>query len=299
MEMCKYKSYLKDFGYPNIDILNDEQIVDIFGIENRYFLLKWLAKNLNSEFAIPSDLSETSAILFADFLYESGFCISSQKLLFVKGDKKLTLREEIIIFDRIFNFLKHMSEKENTKPKQIINSNEDLQLFLNMDMNLFSTLGLLKPHSLKERDYKSMLYKEEIGRINKNIENLGYRNENNSSDDFKSQIESNERQIERHIENFKDEVTKLKEITANIERNKTINESKSKFKFKSDFGNKLIDCNSKTTSVLQYFRNLNLMQHLNTKETQRQRFYEENQIYEILKQNADTSVDVLEMSKEF
>lgn len=95
MEMCKYRSYLKEFGYPNIDILNDEQVVDIFNSENRYFLLKWLAKNLNSEFAIPLDLSETSAIQFANFFCESGFCASSQKLLFVKGDKKLTLKEEV------------------------------------------------------------------------------------------------------------------------------------------------------------------------------------------------------------
>lgn len=116
---------------------------------------------------------------------------------------------------------------------------------------MFPSLGLLKSYSSKERDQKFRLYTEEIERINKKIENSEYSDENYNSDNFKSQAEGNERQIEKHIENFKEEVTKLKEIATNIEKNKVIDESKNKFKFKSDFGIQLSDCNSKTTSVLQ------------------------------------------------
>lgn len=89
-----FREYLIKFDYPNIHQLTEDEVANIFDANNRLFLLTWIIKQIDYSYISEMD-SKHSEILLADFIFEHGFCRSSQKDLFVKGDSKLDLCEQV------------------------------------------------------------------------------------------------------------------------------------------------------------------------------------------------------------
>lgn len=83
-----FLDYLKKFGYPNINQLTEEEVANIFNTSNRIFFLSWIAQILDSTLKFDPNAEETPALL-ADFVYENGFCLASQKNKFVCGGLNL------------------------------------------------------------------------------------------------------------------------------------------------------------------------------------------------------------------
>jgi len=287
----KYKPYLQEFNYPNISGFSNEQIPDIFSAENRQFLLTWLAKALNSQFVVPTEWSKVAEASFADFFHENGFCSPSQKQPFVKGDA--SIKQQTIIFDRIFNFLQTASsQKENMQPVQNGNGNEDIELFLAKDINLFPTLGPLKLRTSKERRQKMKYYKEEIQRLKQSIKDDIDLSEN---DDLTfNDLCYKKEQVEKNIESFKEQAKKLNEVCAAIQKANKVEVAKP-VGFKDDIGNKLGDCRKELTTILQYFKDVNVTRSLNTEPEQNQKWLEQGEISKVVKQHAQASYEIVKI----
>lgn len=91
----QFRDYLTKFDYPGIQRLNEDEVANIFHANNRIFLLTWIIKQIDESYASTIDAKNAETVL-AEFISESGFCRSSMKDLFVKGDSKLDFFEQVL-----------------------------------------------------------------------------------------------------------------------------------------------------------------------------------------------------------
>lgn len=85
MGVKELRDFLTKFGYPNINLLSDEDIAKIFKSSNRMFLLSWIVQLIEPQLTLDINSEETPALI-ANFIYENGFCTKPQKDSFVQGD---------------------------------------------------------------------------------------------------------------------------------------------------------------------------------------------------------------------
>lgn len=93
------KVYLTHLNYPNIEICAEDDIVQIFAPQNRVKLLLWCLNQLSDSIAIPLDEVPQMSYM-SDIIHEWGFCQSSEKTAFVKGE--LEVPQQFAIFSRLF-----------------------------------------------------------------------------------------------------------------------------------------------------------------------------------------------------
>lgn len=98
----KFQTYLTELSYPNINLMSEEQIPDIFHPDNRIFLLSWIIEQLNPPFYEQLKEAKNVESLIADFIYEGGFCASTEKEMFVKADPTLLLVTQVILLNQIY-----------------------------------------------------------------------------------------------------------------------------------------------------------------------------------------------------
>lgn len=93
--LVKFRHYLTKFDYPNIDQFDELQVADIFHKDNRMFLLSWIVGQINSSYSELLKESQNKESILADFVHQNGFCTSSQKNVFVKGDPSLDITDQV------------------------------------------------------------------------------------------------------------------------------------------------------------------------------------------------------------
>lgn len=84
----EFRDSLIRFGYPNINQFTEEELANVFHASNRVFFLSWFAQVLDPMLEFDPNAEETPTLL-ADFIYENGFCLASQKNKFVCGELNL------------------------------------------------------------------------------------------------------------------------------------------------------------------------------------------------------------------
>lgn len=90
----EFRDYLIKFDYPNINLLNEDEVANIFHVSNRIFLLSWIVRVIDPAIELEINSKETPKIL-ADFVYENGFCSASQKDRFIRGE--MNLRDQVLM----------------------------------------------------------------------------------------------------------------------------------------------------------------------------------------------------------
>lgn len=88
------KSFLKELDYPEINILEDNEIADVFSSSNRLYFLTWFAGKWDSDVVIPSD-EEEKANTLVEFLYDNGFCSMQDSNQFVRNPSTLQLEKQV------------------------------------------------------------------------------------------------------------------------------------------------------------------------------------------------------------
>ena len=79
--------YLKELNYPGISFESD--IVNVFSQEKRLVLLKWIVSILDPDVKLPQNEEDVPGEL-ANVIQEKGFCLSTEKDLFVEGNPALS-----------------------------------------------------------------------------------------------------------------------------------------------------------------------------------------------------------------
>lgn len=104
--LVQFKQYLLELNYPNINILNETQVAELFVIENRIFFLSWALKKLYNILLPEKDKKETE-ITLSEYMYENGFCTSSEKLKFVQGDMPIENQVSFnhVIYSNLYQLL--------------------------------------------------------------------------------------------------------------------------------------------------------------------------------------------------
>jgi len=295
---CKYSADLQTFNYPNIESFSDQQIIDIFSVENRSFLLTWLAKILNSQFIVPTDWSKLSQATFADFFHESGFCSSSQKIPFVTGSAKV--KEQVQIFDRIFYFLKKTvksdDDKESSENMNNSNSsNDDLKPFLSKDINVFPEFGPLKLYHTNIRKLKLEQYREKIHELQEKIKTFEKPTSGNVVFDKSYMYE--EEHVDRNIEKFAEQAKKLEEVCSSIRKADKENVAAEVIGFEPGFGEQLADCKAEIAAVLQYFQDLSISESLSGEQQYDWKPLQGVNMPNILKEHSQTTAEIIKLMK--
>ncbi|KAF5276831.1 hypothetical protein FQA39_LY06383 [Lamprigera yunnana] len=288
MEMyTKYKDQLKDLQYPNVNALNDEEIKDIFTPQNRHLFLLWLVSNLNCNVA-----SETSDSAIADYIHETGFCKSSQKQLFVQGN--CSLEEDIQIFDRILNYLYLAQEAKGT---DYLESSSQSRLsiddFLKKDINILPHLPTSRIYSKEERGKRLSSYEKNVEHLKQllmNTHNYEY-TKFDAHDSFfdEENISSNMKAVKEHAKFLNRVVSRNAENTAQSSREDC--------NFGPNFEKDLEKCCSELGSVLQYFKNINLVKFINDKSEKRSS-KEDYDIVDVLKHISENLSNIMKVSSE-
>lgn len=79
------KQFLQEVKYPGSEDFGDDEVAELFSLENRFTLLAWLAKEINPKFLVPTEQSPQSLTLLANLFYSHGFCSLEETNCFVKG----------------------------------------------------------------------------------------------------------------------------------------------------------------------------------------------------------------------
>lgn len=92
--MAEIKQLLLELNYQGVEDFDDDQMIEIFQPENRFFLLGWIANVLYPDLVVPTEKSPQSLVFLSNFYYVNGFCSENQKDSFVSADYSKCLPEE-------------------------------------------------------------------------------------------------------------------------------------------------------------------------------------------------------------
>ncbi|KAK4873035.1 hypothetical protein RN001_015064 [Aquatica leii] len=249
----KYKVPLQNLRFPNINAFNDEEILELFLPKNRFLLLMWIVNTLNSEVEFLMESSESTETAIADYLYESGFCTSSQRLQFVQ--RLCSIEDDIQIFDRIFQYLDHLQEDVSADFFEKNNDSISVGDFLSKDINLFPMLQTVTVCTEAERKYELAKYEENIKQLkdltNRNI-NLAHNKLNLEDSIFDDDV------IAANTESFKEHVKNLNKSISAI-KNTEVCEIENGFS--KNCMSQLNKCDE-LQPVLEYYKSMNLMKRV-------------------------------------
>lgn len=94
-KLNELKSYLRDLNYPGINIMQDEEVADIFQKKNRLYFLSWFVQQWDADILLPMDEKDKANII-SEFLCDNGFCTSKKAIRFVQDDFDLKPDEQVI-----------------------------------------------------------------------------------------------------------------------------------------------------------------------------------------------------------
>lgn len=84
--VAEIKDILLKYHYPSIEMMNQEEFLDIFSSSNRYFLLKWIMKQLEGSLdLLEGDDSEDNRTILEEYFYGLGFCSEEESPIFIRG----------------------------------------------------------------------------------------------------------------------------------------------------------------------------------------------------------------------
>ncbi|CAH0546816.1 unnamed protein product [Brassicogethes aeneus] len=142
------------YQYPNIHLLDDDGIADLFSAGNRKFLVKWILNIINENFDLTSDDN------VSNILAGHGFCSEKKSSEFLEG--KLDITSTLQILCKLFIFIKELknnSTEKNSIDDPFVNITNDL---IDLDLNLFPEYGPLRRWSEKEEKIKLEKYETEL-----------------------------------------------------------------------------------------------------------------------------------------
>ncbi|VEN45341.1 unnamed protein product [Callosobruchus maculatus] len=131
--MEELRGYLKNFNYPLVDSMTEEQFLAIFHKSNRCFLVSWLLQLVDEKYKkgpqTEKDLSQK--------LYQLGFLKEFEKDAFMTGELDPAKQFKILI--TVFKYL-------SIKQSAVMDTTADIDLkFLtSQDLNLFPSFGNIK-----------------------------------------------------------------------------------------------------------------------------------------------------------
>ncbi|XP_017784544.1 PREDICTED: uncharacterized protein LOC108568124 [Nicrophorus vespilloides] len=166
MALSKIKEDLLVLGYPNIQLMDDEDVAEVFNAKRRTSFLKWFLDKVGG-FILPADEKKLHSIL-GDTLSDLGLCLHSQKDKFVNGDLSLNIADQFTIFLRILDYLKveaYGQEISKNKNHATFVKMEELEDCVNMDINLFYDNGPFIGITQNERNLKMNQLEDKINML--------------------------------------------------------------------------------------------------------------------------------------
>lgn len=242
----KYKLRLKELDYPNINALNEEEIIDIFSPNNRNFLLSWIIQQLNPT-TIGKDASKLSKIAIGDYFCQQGLCTSSQSQLL--DGKNNNINEQIVFFDRTFEHLSELKNSVDICHMETMIQYEDVVKFLAKDVNLFPCFGSIRKYTPEEREDILLSCNQQIGILNEkqNTNMMNFNHEIDFDDPLFGDSSNRRESLKKFINNLNDAVSTIK-----------LNKEEKIIKIEKSVGQDLEKCCQDMDSILQYFKNINL-----------------------------------------
>nr|CAH7719646.1 unnamed protein product [Callosobruchus chinensis] len=145
--MEELKGYLKNFNYPLVDSMTEEQFLEIFNKSNRCFLVSWLLQLVDEKFKKGPQTEKA----LGQKLYQLGFVNEFEKDGFMTGELHPAKQFNILI--TVFEYI-------SIQKSQVVDTTVDIDLkFLtSQDLNLFPSYGNIK---LYEEGSKELLEKKD------------------------------------------------------------------------------------------------------------------------------------------
>lgn len=81
-------SFVKEYNYPSVELMDQEELLQVFNASNRVFLLSWALSKLNNELYGYLTLNQRQKDIknvIAKALSDHGFCYENQSMQFVDG----------------------------------------------------------------------------------------------------------------------------------------------------------------------------------------------------------------------
>ncbi|KAF5295573.1 hypothetical protein FQR65_LT10436 [Abscondita terminalis] len=286
----KYKVPLQDFQYPNIYALKDDEIQELFMPKNWCLLLTWLVNSLNSEVTFEKDSTKGNETLIAeviaDYLYETGFCSSSQKMSFVQ--RTCSMEVDIQIFDRIFNYLYQIQDEVSMDSFESNSQKVSINDLLSKDVNLIPSSQTLKVFSEEEREHELRKRMEHIKHLKEIIDDNPNVNDKFNIEDYTFE----DSVCNSNIEKFKEHIKNLTRSTSIIKQKP---ETEISIGFNETFPSHLANCCNQIMSVMQYFNNNKMMK--SAKEKVNSQVFDE-EVIENVKNCTDNFDEVVKLLKE-
>lgn len=111
-------SFVKEYDYPSVELMDEEELLQVFNASNRVFLLSWALSKLNPELYgyLPANQRQKDIKnIIAKALSDHGFCYENHSMQFVDG--QLEVPENVT---KLYILLKY---KKNIILKTILGCN--------------------------------------------------------------------------------------------------------------------------------------------------------------------------------
>nr|CAI5847486.1 unnamed protein product [Callosobruchus analis] len=131
--MEELKVYLKNFNYPLVDSMTEEQFLEIFHKSNRCFLVSWLLQLVDERFRKVPNTEKA----LGQKLYQLGFLKEFEKDAFMSG--MLDPAKQFKILITVFKYLTVQKSQVSDTTVDI-----DLKYLTTQDLNLFPSYGNIK-----------------------------------------------------------------------------------------------------------------------------------------------------------
>lgn len=89
-------SFVKEYNYPSVELMDEEELLQVFNASNRVFMLSWALSKLNFElygYLSFNQRQKDIKNIIAKALSDHGFCYENQSMKFVDG--QLEFPEEV------------------------------------------------------------------------------------------------------------------------------------------------------------------------------------------------------------
>ncbi|XP_063906323.1 uncharacterized protein LOC135124996 [Zophobas morio] len=238
---------LKEFNYPNIHGMDEEEVADVFSKVNRQFLIGWILKQIDDDYCDIVEIATKEEL--GHLIYCSGFCSTSEKDKFMNGDCEPS--EQFAVLYKMFTHLKLVSEvKKFDEPPRTV-SLEEIEDVLKFDNNLFPMYGPKRTLTPEERAKKLADYRKEIETLQKslNSEN-GVENEFVLDPTLNHQLASVMDKLEKNFPEFTKKNLEVMKNTESVDTEKSL---------VSEFEETLKTFSQQIETALEFIKSMNVV----------------------------------------
>ncbi|CAG9862727.1 unnamed protein product [Phyllotreta striolata] len=254
----KLYRYLAEFGYPAVENMTIEELGNVFSPKNRCDFVCWLLRFLDYDVSEERKTPECLQKIVCNL----GFCSCKDALPFLNGT--LDLSQQMIIFQRIFEFLQPIVNSD-------INMQEESSVSLEDVENLIA--GSYLPKFVKDAGTKKVPVTNSTTEKTRKDE----RNIENSSDTITSDYVFDAARIPEDIES---DLRQFEEISSRLEKLDPVD----RISISTQIFEDLQNCKENIKKINQYNNDLKTINEFNTKA---------NNILSRLPQCSSASTDLL------